>query len=404
MILIYVSSATPNDILTEYLNKYAKRPIRFVQQWWDYSMSVALSSACDGQFEAISIPPVSTFPTSKCVHHQKHVVTDSNGVRFSFPTIWNLPIIKQLDLIRSIRREIRAICRQSKGERIVILTHCIYLQSAIPAFWARKKFCARVYTIVPDLPEHSTSVALNGHRILKWMFSLYISITRKLSRMFDGYVCFTEHQMKYLNQDKPHIVMEGFIDTALIDRIALTESHPNRIVYAGGLMYRYGIRELVDGFIKAAIPDAELYIYGQGEADEYVIGKEEHNVFYGGCVSREEAIRAEKSCFLLVNPRPTGDEYTKCSFPSKLMEYMATGIPVLTSKLGCIPKDYDDKLLYFIDISADSIASTLKSCFARRDQIREKGKLAKAFIRSKKNVQHQAQSIIRFIQTQELGK
>ena len=232
-------------------------------------------------------------------------------------------LCKQWAQIKSVKRKLKAICKANKGEEIAIITHCIYLQSAKPSFEIRKKYGAKVYTIVPDLPEHSTSVGFNGHSFLKKIFGMYLNMSQKFNKEFDGYICFAEPQMEHLNKEKPHIVMEGFIDTTLIDSIDKKEDCPNRIIYAGGLMYRYGIKELVDGFIKAAIPDAELYIYGKGEAEEYILGKEDKGVYYGGCLSREEVIAQEKGAFILVNPRPTDDEYSKCSFPSKLMEYMA---------------------------------------------------------------------------------
>ena len=313
------------------------------------------------------------------------------------PSALNLPVLKQYWQMRAIEKRLGRICRQNKGEDVAILTHCIYPQSAKSAFRIRKKYGARVYTIVPDLPHHAASVAFGGHRLLKRLFASYADMSVKLSTQFDGYICFAEPQMDYLNKQKPHVVMEGYIDTSLIDAIAPAEPTPNRVIYAGNLMMRYGIRTLVDGFIAAAIPDAELYIYGKGEAEDYVKGKEDKGVYYGGCLSREEVIAKEKAAFLLVNPRPTDEEYSRCSFPSKLMEYMSTGTPVLTSRLGCIGEEYFDKMSFIEPLTADGVAAALQHCFENKRELTERAQLAARYIRDYKNADHQAGVVADFI-------
>jgi len=397
MKIIFISSAASGDMLKTCEKKYARHPMRFVQQWWDYSMASALKKQLGEDFYAISFPPVSTFPSGKCIWFGKQERVDDSGLNIYFPSALNLPMLKQWWQIHAIKKKLKEICKAYPNEDIVIITHCIYLQSAKPSFKIRKKYGAKVYTIVPDLPEHATTVGFNGHSILKKIYTVYNAMSRKFNKEFDGYICFAQPQMRYLNNEKPYVVMEGFIDTSLIDSIQAKKQNPNRIIYAGGLMYRYGIKELIDGFIKAAIPDAELYIYGKGEAEEYILGKEEKGVYYGGCLSREEVIAEEKSAFLLINPRPTKDEYSKCSFPSKLMEYMASGTPVLTSRLECIGEQYFDKLNFIDEVSAEGIASALKYCFTHRNELCTRAERAAMYIREYKNVDHQAKVVTDFI-------
>ncbi len=395
---VFISSAASKDVLSECEKKYARHPMRFVQQWWDYSMAVALKKQLGDDFYAISFPPVATFPSGKCMYFKARNVKDENDLEINYVRTLNLPVLKQWGQIRSVKKVLAKICKENKDEGVAIITHCIYPQSAKPSFKIRKRYKnVKVYTIVPDLPDHTTSVNFNGHKILKKLFGFYVNISKKLNKQFDGYICFAKPQMEHLNKEKPFVVMEGFMDTSLLDSIEASENHPNRIIYAGGLMYRYGIKELVDGFIKADIPKAELYIYGKGEAEEYIMGKEESRVYYGGCLSREDVIAEEKGAFLLVNPRPTDDEYSKCSFPSKLMEYMASGTPVLTSRLGCIGEEYFDKMNFIDEVTVDGVADALKKCFENKDNLYERAKVAAEYIKEFKNVNHQAKVIIDFI-------
>lgn len=66
---------------------------------------------------------------------------------------------------------------------------------------------------------------------------------------------------------------------------------------------------------------------------------------------------------LLVNSRFTIEEFTKYSFPSKNMEYMASGTPLLTTKLPGMPQEYYPYVFLFdeetIDGYADAISNAL---------------------------------------------
>ena len=45
---------------------------------------------------------------------------------------------------------------------------------------------------------------------------------------------------------------------------------------------------------------------------------------------------------MLVNPRPDNEEYTRYSFPSKNIEYLLTGKPVVAYLLSGMPEVYQD--------------------------------------------------------------
>ena len=63
---------------------------------------------------------------------------------------------------------------------------------------------------------------------------------------------------------------------------------------------------------------------------------------------------------LLVNLRDSRIEYTKLSFPSKMFDYMASGTPVLTTKLDGIPIEYYDYVFSIDSYSSSSIADKIR--------------------------------------------
>ena len=144
-----------------------------------------------------------------------------------------------------------------------------------------------------------------------------------------------------------------------------------------------------------------MWVYGDGDyKDELIkITKVNHIIVkYFGVKSNAEIVSAEMRASLLVNPRPVAPEYTKYSFPSKNMEYMVSGTPLLTTKLPGMPKEYYPFIYQIEDESPDGIAKvlteTLNIPFKERKQ---KAEQARDFvIKYKTNVQ-QAGRIVRFL-------
>ena len=98
---------------------------------------------------------------------------------------------------------------------------------------------------------------------------------------------------------------------------------------------------------------------------------------------------------LLVNPRPTNEEYTKYSFPSKNMEYMASGTPVLTTHLPGMPKEYNEYVFLLDEETEAGVAYALDSIFSRStEELHQKGLAAKEFVMKEKNNVVQASKVL----------
>lgn len=216
---------------------------------------------------------------------------------------------------------------------------------------------------------------------------------------FTHYVFLTEQMNEQMNPtNKPYIVMEGLCEQQENEK-PVPKNQKRTILYAGTLMEKYGIKNLVDGFIEANLLDTQLVIYGNGPYAERIRELEaRYDIHYKGLASTEVVVEEEKKATLLVNPRPTHEEYTKYSFPSKNMEYMATGTPILTTQLPGIPKEYKDYVYYFEGESVSEFAKSLKAVMAHTDsELQEMGSKAKHFVLSGKNNYIQGNRIINLI-------
>ena len=109
-------------------------------------------------------------------------------------------------------------------------------------------------------------------------------------------------------------------------------------------------------------------------------------------------VQLQKEVTLLVNPRPTGAEYTKYSFPSKNMEYMVSGTPVLTTNLPGMPIEYKKYVYLIDDESVEGLSEMLRTVLSKpREELLKKGVEAREFVLNNKNNIMQAQKVLEIL-------
>lgn len=277
--------------------------------------------------------------------------------------------------------------RLAKKDSAVVVD-CLNRTAALSALLAARVRGCRCVGILTDLPD-----MLGGGRFSKGIANFVI-------RRCTDYVLLTEEMNRVVNPaGKPHVILEGHADITMKERIPSPErkAKPRICLYAGGISRLYGLHLLVEGFQKANIPDARLEIYGPGDyvKELEAIAAEDPRVFYGGMLLNSEIVEKEQCASLLVNPRPTHEEYVKYSFPSKTMEYMASGTPVLTTRLPGMPEEYAPYVFFIEEESADGVAQALKQVLALSDEaLFAKGAEAREFVLTQRNNVVQAKKIL----------
>lgn len=254
-----------------------------------------------------------------------------------------------------------------------------------------KIFCRiKIVLFVPDLPDFGFTYSKQQSLFVRYTSRFYILLSNAFLKLADYFVFITKYTPEYMGTDKPYTVMEGLVDAT--DRIkGTTENERNKaIMYAGALYEKYGILNMVKAFMQLKT-DYELWLFGSGDIEmeiRHYAALDERIKFFG-TVSPEDVINYELQVSLLINPRPSEGEYTKHSFPSKLMEYMLTATPVLTTLLPGIPDEYADKMFYIKDESVEGIEKAMEMCLnsCSTDPVAyfNKGKAAREYVLKEKN-------------------
>lgn len=338
--------------------------------------------ACTGR------PVTSGNCTRKFLPSIKHVKNDK--FIYLYGSILNLPIVKNLwQMVGSYT----AICKEARKGTSAVVCDVLNASIALGASIAAKYNKIPCIGIVTDLPELMVTGVNQKH----------VKMVKEAIGKCTGYVFLTEAMNKKLNPShKPYVIIEGLCD---VNMIRFEKKNPEskaaqKCVYAGLLDVRYGVKMMVDGFLQADLPRVELHIYGDGPyaAELTRVTQEHSNVVYHGTVTNDVVIRAELEADILINPRPTHEEFTRYSFPSKNMEYMATGTPVLTTDLPGMPEEYKQYVYLLKDETEDGVCQALIQIFKEPDKERiEKGKKAKHFVMEKKNNVRQAKKIVKLV-------
>lgn len=216
---------------------------------------------------------------------------------------------------------------------------------------------------------------------------------------------------RYLAEDfapgRPYLVMEGIIDIKDINNLPKRKKdfskEPMKIVYTGSLEKRYGIKNIVDGFLSIETKNVILEIYGRGDFEDELLSimKLNSNVIYKGFVSNNEIIKIQREADFLINARSSEEEFVKYSFPSKTLEYMLSGTPLITTMLPGMPEEYRNYVIVLDNNEPEVIAKKLNEVLEYTvDECTQLGLKALKFAESK-NYISQAETISNFLRKNE---
>ena len=117
-----------------------------------------------------------------------------------------------------------------------------------------------------------------------------------------------------------------------------------------------------------------MILCGNGDSVPFILNCAliDKRIHYLGQVSAEQSKSIISNSNLLINPRKNNEEYTKYSFPSKNIEYLSTGKPVIAYKLDGIPDDYDNFFFYVNEEEKNGLKNCIESIIKMDENERNK--------------------------------
>ncbi|SHI53329.1 glycosyltransferase [Lutispora thermophila] len=355
------------------------------------------------KLEILSAPFIGAFPKDYIdIKYKGHKLIYRNEIECEYVSFNNIWGYRNLSRKKSLVRGIKEFANRRVNNKVIIVysPHTPFLQAAVYA----KKIDPSIHIclIVPDLPQY-----MNLNEKHSFIYDIFkridINIFNNNSKWIDSFVLLTEQMKDMLNVGKrPFIVIEGVVNiqnsiyNEMIDTYDVMS-----VVYTGTLSKKFGVVNLVKAFHKVKYENVCLKICGRGDSEDIIkeYASKDDRIKFLGQLSNEEAVKLQRKATVLVNPRQNNEEFTKYSFPSKNMEYLLTGRPVIAYKLDGIPNEYDNYFYYVADDSIESLTKTIEKVLALPEEERLKfGNKARDFVLREKNNYKACKKIIDMIQ------
>lgn len=306
------------------------------------------------------------------------------------------PCVQMLGEFLKVYRALKKLFKQSTDNVLIIYAlHSPFLLAAVML----KKHIKCSCVIVPDLPEYMSGGKGFFRRLGKKIDKQIINFCVK---RLDCFVLLSKYMRERLPiVGEPWVVMEGIYDEESI----IIEKEPKNnaektILYTGNLSARTGILDLLEAFKGIDSPEYRLWIRGNGETKGEVVKaqKDDRRIVYFDPMPMEELRKLQREATVLINPVRGSQEFTKYFFPSKTMEYIASGTPTIMYKLPCLPDDYFDHVFFIEEESSESMREKIvEVCEKSQIELNEFGEKASVFIKTKKNPIVQVKKVVELI-------
>ena len=316
------------------------------------------------------------------------------GINVGF---FNIPVLKYFSKYFGLKRKVDGWIASRKDSEMVIIAYAMTSPIVELLNYVKKRYPQiKCILIVPDLPEFMD--VTNKSLLYSLVKRMHVQHLKKKVGLVNGFVLLTDHMKEWFADEVAYTVVEGVCSCGNISPCKRSNKE-KVILYSGGLCEEYGVLDLVNAFLSIGNEDWGIEIIGDGPLLDSLkqVSIENNQIVIRGPLPNVEVVKRQKEVSILINPRKPHQEFTKYSFPSKTIEYMASGTPMIGYRLPGIPDEYFN-YMFEVPSKDDGLKTCLNQVMMLSELERiQKGMEAKKFVLNEKNPQRQCEKIIHLI-------
>ena len=213
-----------------------------------------------------------------------------------------------------------------------------------------------VATIVADLTCAQPGQPPLG-RFRNWLQTVMV-------RLSPGTIVFSSHTTNDFRKGKPSIRMIRPPASYLLDLPQPPAEPAARAVYfAGALVDAAGVDLLLDAIPLVQDPSVEFWFSGRGPLEDRLKQQAatDPRIRFHGFVTQEQYSDMLQRAAVLVNPRPSRMLENRYNFPSKLIEYLAAGRPIISTATSDVAEHYGSSLIVLKDETPQGLARCIEN-------------------------------------------
>jgi glycosyltransferase involved in cell wall biosynthesis len=294
--------------------------------------------------------------------------------------------------VKSVKSLMEEVLR---GNHDVIEVHALHIVPHFAAVLAAKIKRAKVVVCFHDLlPE--VLVEIRGFRINPLLFDFFRFCEAILCLLAEEVVVVSDAMANALLRSTESQKLNVLYHPITMNEIETIRKAPkgalrrrfkiplNSIIltYVGGMQQRIrGLEPLIEAYgvaLKNVQRSSRLVFVGGGPALSELFNRAEElnledKIIFTGQVPREEAYKyiADSDALIIPNPR---NSFSGVLLPSKLLEYMAAGKIILTSRLPQIRTVLQNNAIYFDPDEPASMSKSIQMIIDNADELKSKGR------------------------------
>lgn len=221
-------------------------------------------------------------------------------------------------------------------------------------------------------------------------------LQRWVMKRCDALVVVSSDILKDFRLDQPSVLVDGGIEAD--PNSAAPGPLPDGVfvlAYTGGLTELNGVRMVLGAFSQLRGEHYRLIVAGAGPLASEVAAAagRDPRIDFRGLVSAEDVASIQSSANLLLNPRLTAAMNTRYFFPSKMIEYMATGRPVASTCTGHVESEFGDFVFLLRNETPEALADLVRHVEQDQHGARSAAEAARRYVLANKTWSAQGRKV-----------
>ena len=358
----------------------------------------------NADFEVVSQPSLCCYP-----HHFKKLFSPQMDMVFDGKKVGTMIRTFRLAVVANLvgRFQLKNVVKKwanlyRNEDRLIVLVYSTQ-SDTLKAITSVKKHFTNLFVcpIVTDLVDELLNPIYERSLRFRINSRIEIKAVKSLYHQLDKFILLSKSMEEKIPEAiGKSLVIEGIALKPNFHFIPKTQSEIRSLLYTGSLAVHTSVTDLVDAFMLTKNENYRLIICGTGSGGEYIeqASKRDSRIIFKGFVSREEAVQLQHEATAVINPRKPTISLTKYSFPSKIMEYLSSGTPMIGYRLQGIPEEYYNYFYTVEGLSNDELAKTISEVLNKpQDELNEKAESAMIFIANNKTAQIQIKKVLIFL-------
>jgi glycosyltransferase involved in cell wall biosynthesis len=331
------------------------------------SLLYALKEGFGDNVEVFSSAPLLDFPHNKCIVAPYAIWTIYNSIPATMLPYINLFVVKHISRFVATFLFVLLWVTKNRNKKRIILLHGVN-SSKLWAVNLIKIFFPSIITV--SYLTDDVGIPLKWQKkIINKIRQFDTTIIYPGLQRMSGIITMTEPLTTRLAKGRPFLLIPT-IQKPDHKVISDYSANPNSlefiITYSGGLSRDYGADLLLEAFGKSEHPDWKLVITGWGEMEDDIraSAKSDPRIDFRGFISLDELKNVYHSTTILVNPKRINSRVAEYSFPSKIIEYLSTGKPVVSTNLLVLDESIRKHMIIAENDTPEGILKCLEEVYA----------------------------------------